>query len=290
MPHNSHPRRLLVVGCGYVGRALAELAKSAGYETGCAVATEESLVQLRRTFAVRQADVSDPDSVLALCDWWGANSCVVSCVSSGGGGVDAYRQVYLRGVHNLCEHFARCVFTSSTSVYAQTQGEVVDETSPAEPLRETGRILRRAEDHVLSRGGVVARLAGIYGPGRSAVIKKMLTGTATLDGDGSKIVNHIYQIDAARALLRLCASDVASEVYNVSDDMPLTQLELYQDLAAHLGRPLPERVAPDMTRKRGWTSKRVSNARMRALGWRAMYPSFLDAVHSDADLVQSVMG
>jgi len=42
-----------------------------------------------------------------------------------------------------------------------------------------------------------------------------------------------------------------------------------------------------MNRKRGWTNKRVSNARLRSLGWVSRYPSFFDAVASDPGLVEN---
>ena len=65
----------------------------------------------------------------------------------------------------------RFVFCSSTSVYGQTDGACVTEESPATPGRETGCILRETEDLVLQRTGTVARLAGIYGPGRSVLLR-----------------------------------------------------------------------------------------------------------------------
>ena len=55
---------------------------------------------------------------------------------------------------------ALLLFTSSTSVYAQRDGEWVTEESAAEPDNETGRILRTTEELILDRGGIVARLGG----------------------------------------------------------------------------------------------------------------------------------
>ena len=67
----------------------------------------------------------------------------------------------------------RLLFTSSTSVYSQRDGSWVTEESETKPARETGRILLETEKLVLERGGMVARLAGIYGPGRSAVAEQV---------------------------------------------------------------------------------------------------------------------
>ncbi len=171
----------------------------------------------------------------------------------------------------------RTVYTGSTSVYAQTDGAWVDESSPAEPDRETGRILRETEGVVLAAsGGTVARLAGIYGPGRSALLKKFLAGEAVVEGDGLRWLNQIHRDDAAAALFRLVQPDAPPGVYNVADDTPLTQRDLYHALAELHGLPVPPSGPIDLNRKRGWTSKRVRNARLRALGWRPVFPSFLD--------------
>ena len=125
-------------------------------------------------------------------------------------------------------------------------------------------------------GGTVARLAGIYGPGRSALLRKFLAGESVIEGDGRRWLNQIHRDDAAAALYRLAQPDAPPGVYNTADDTPLTQLALHAALAERLALPLPPFGPVDHNRKRGWTSKRVSNRRLRAMGWRPMFPSFLD--------------
>ena len=125
-------------------------------------------------------------------------------------------------------------------------------------------------------GGTVARLAGIYGTGRSNLLRKFLGGEAVIEGDGGRWLNQIHRDDAAAALFRLAQSDAPPGVYNVADDHPVTQLDLYTALAASFDRALPPSGPVDLDRKRGWTSKRVANGRLRALGWQPAHPSFLD--------------
>ena len=108
------------------------------------------------------------------------------------------------------------------------------------------------------------------------LLKKFLAGEALIEGDGGRWLNQIHRDDAAAAVVRLAQPDAPPGVYNVVDDQPLTQLALYTALAAHFGRALPPAGPIDPNRKRGWTSKRVANTRLRALGWRPAYPSFLD--------------
>ena len=279
--------RVLIVGCGFVGEAAADLFHAHGWEVHGWTHSEESAARLgaEKPYSVTAHDITDAAHVNAAARAFPGGStldALVDCVSSGrGGGPEQYRRVYLDGARHLSAAFrvARFVYTGSTSVYAQTDGSVVDETSPAEPERETGRILRETEEVVLAApggGGTVVRLAGIYGPGRSVLLKKFLAGEAVIEGDGSRFLNQIHRDDAAAALFRLAQTDAPPGIYVAADGTPLTQEELYRALAAQFGRPLPPTGPEDRNRKRGWTSKRLRNDRLRALGWQPRYPSFLD--------------
>ena len=275
---------VLVAGCGFVGEAAADRFHATGWQVLGWTHSAESAARLRaaKPYPVAACDITDADGVLAAARDFPAGfapDVLVDCVSSGRGGADQYRRVYLEGARHLRAAFpaARLVFTGSTSVYAQTDGAWVDENSPADPDRETGRVLRETEAFVLATpGGTVARLAGIYGPGRSALLRKFLAGESVIEGDGARWLNQIHRDDAAAALVRLAQPDTVPGVYNTTDDMPLTQLALHEALAGRFGRPVPPFGPLDLHRKRGWTSKRVSNRRLCALGWRPAYPSFLD--------------
>lgn len=266
---------LLLIGAGYLGARIAETFLTSGWTV--------TPVSLSGGEGTVSADVSDLESVRRLAGEYPMPDYIVHCAASGRGGPDAYRSVYVEGCRNLVQQFpgVPLLFTSSTSVYAQTDGSVVTEENPAEPDRETGRLLLEAESIALSSGGTVARLAGIYGPGRSVILKKFLNGEAMIEEDGRRFLNQIHRDDAARAVLAL-AETGAKGIFNVSDSAPLTQLDCYQALAARFDRPLPPSGPRDPDRKRGWTHKRVSNAKLSELGWRPEFPSFLDAVESVA--------
>jgi nucleoside-diphosphate-sugar epimerase len=280
--------RIVIAGCGFVGLATARVLHAAGWDVLGLTHSAESAEALRdEKFAVAPCDISDADAVRAVAARLGEKpDAVIHCASSGRGGADAYRSVYLEGARNLHDAFApaRLLFTSSTSVYAQADGATVNEDSPAEPARETGRLLRETEEFVLARGGIVTRLAGIYGPGRSVLLRKFFTGEAVIEGDGGRIVNQVHRDDIASALHVLIEKRAAG-IFNVSDDAPIPQREIYAWLAQHFALPLPPSGPIDPNRKRGWTSKRVSNAKLRALGWAPMFPSFFDAVERQPELV-----
>ncbi len=278
--------RIFIAGCGFVGLATARLFQARGWEVLAGTHTPESAAQLAgEPFAALPVDIADPTALAARPELRDLDA-VIHCASSGRGGADAYRRVYLEGVKNLATALApkRLVFTGSTSVYIQTDGEWVTEASEALPDRETGRVLREAEDAVLAGGGSVARLAGIYGPARSVLLKKFLAGEAVIEGDGGRWINQIHRDDAATALLALVESE-AGGVFNVTDDEPMTQRAAYEWLADHFQKPLPPSGPIPKDRKRGWTSKRVSNAKLRALGWAPQYPSFPQAVAATGTLL-----
>lgn len=270
--------QIVIAGCGFLGEAAAGFFLEAGWRVLGLCATEESAARLAdRPFPVAVVDISKPIRVPAE---WERPDVVVHCASSGRGGADAYRAVYRDGLEHLRDAFSprRLIFTGSTSVYSQVDGGWVTEDSPAEPDRETGQILLEAEKIALEAGGVVARLAGIYGPGRSVLLKKFLDGSAVLEAGGNRWINQIHRDDGALALLRLAQHEAAAGIYNVCDDTPMTQREIYGWIADHLNRPLPPEGPADLNRKRGWTSKRISNARLRSIGWSPRYPGYRDAL------------
>jgi len=266
---------VLIIGCGFLGEAAAVAFSGAG----------KSVLGLSRNVpegapGLLPCDVTDPASMEALVPLVRDVPIAVHAVSSGKGGAETYAAVYREGLRNVIRLWnpGRIIFVGSTSVYAQTDGSVVTEESPAVPDRETGRILLEAEALALAAGGSVARLSGIYGPGRSVLLRKFLAGEAVLEAGGGRWVNQIHRDDAASALVHLADPATEPGIFNVSDNTPATQRDLYGWMAGVTGRPLPPEGPADLGRKRGWTSKRISNARLRAAGWAPQYPSYRDAL------------
>lgn len=230
-----------------------------------------------RSSEARALDITVP---FAIEPAWRHVDALVHCAGPDQATTESYRLVYVQGLRNAVAAFAprRVLFTSSTSVYAQTDGSWVDEASETRPHRETSRILLEAEDIALNAGGSVARLSGLYGPGRSVLMRKFLSGEAILEGDGTRWINQIHRDDAARALVQLVEGRANPGIYNVTDSTPATQLEVYSWLADHFHRPLPSYGPADLQRKRGWTNKRVCNRRLRKTDWQLTYPAYRDAI------------
>lgn len=272
---------LLLIGHGYLGQAITRGFRATGWQV--------TAVSLTGGTGVTACDVGDPDFPAAL-GAMAAPDFIIHCAASGHGGAAAYQHVYVDGCRHLLTAFpgVPLLFTSSSSVYAQTDGSVVTEQSPTVPARDTAKLLLDAEALTLAGGGMVARLSGIYGPGRSVILRKFLTGEAVIEDDGRRYLNQIHRDDAVGAIAHLAsrAALVRGEVFNVSDATPLSQFTCYQQLSGIFHRELPPCVPRDVTRKRGWTHKQVSSAKLQASGWHPQFPSFLDAVQAIAPTLE----
>jgi nucleoside-diphosphate-sugar epimerase len=270
--------KTLVVGCGYVGLPLALSWIGEGDEVAAWVHSVSSAEALRdRGFAgIVTGSVADEKIWRGLTVY----DRVIHCASSGRGGPEAYREVFLEGARMICVHQpgAQKIFVSSTSVYSQLQGEAVTEKSTAEPLTETGRILREAEEVALAAGSVVIRSSGIYGPGRAMLFEKFRRGEAVIEGDGSRWINQIHRDDLIAAVRDVVEKGEAGRIYNAADDEPVSLLDFYSWCAEFTGQPLPPYGPVNLNRKRGLTNKRIVNARLRGLGWRPSYPSFREGL------------
>jgi nucleoside-diphosphate-sugar epimerase len=271
--------RVLVAGCGYVGEAAANAFHEAGWEVEGWIATAQSAAKLSdRPYPVRAVDVTNRN---AVSNSSGRFDVVIHCVSSRGGDEEQYRRLYFDGAQNLLGAFPRAtlIFTSSTSVYPQTEGCRVDETSPAEPRHEKGKILRETEVLVLAAGGIVARLGGIHGPGRSFFLTRIMEGAAVA-ASGNRLVNQVHRDDIVSALLLLVKERAAcrGEIFNLVGDQPIPAGEAYDWLSSRLNKPLAPALEAPFPWKRGESNKHVSNQKLRGLGWEPRYPTFESAM------------
>ena len=272
---------IVIIGCGFLGEAAAALFSARGASVLGLVRSEASRASLSHaSFETALCDVTSDASVAALSPRLSGVPVAIHAVSPGMRGEEAYAALYRDGLQRVVAAWQprRVIFVSSTSVYGQDDGSWITEESPTEPARETGRILLEAEKIALEAGGIAARLTGIYGPGRSYLLRNFLSGEAVLENGGGRWINQIHRDDGAAALVRLGDPEVSPGVYNVTDDTPPTQREVYGWMADFFGRPLPPEGPPGLALRRGVTSKRISNAKMHGLGWAPTFPSYRDAL------------
>jgi nucleoside-diphosphate-sugar epimerase len=176
-------------------------------------------------------------------------------------------------------------YLSTTGVYGDHGGAWVDEDSPRCPSKP--RTYRRvvAEDAWLARGAAVFRLAGIYGPGRSA-IEKVASGTAMRVVKPGKLFNRIHVDDAVLVLEAAIARSTHERpqhgrAYNVSDGHPAEAAAVITHAAELLGVAPPPEVAFEqaelsaMARSFWQDDVRVANTRIICeLGVELAYPDY----------------
>lgn len=278
--------RVLIVGCGYVGLPLgAELVKQGhevfGVRRSSAGGGEVAAAGIKPLVA-DIARVSDLAKLPAPFDW------VVNTVSSGKGGEAEYREVYLNGTRNLIEWLAstpikKYVHAGSTSVYGQTDGSLVKESSPTEPASPTSRLLVETEKLILDAAhsqkfpAVILRVAGIYGPERGHLFLQYLRDEARIAGKGERFLNMIHRDDLVNVIMAALKNGRPGEVYNATDDEPVAQIHFFRWLSETLGKWLPPFATEEENagRKRGLTNKKVSNRKLKMeLGVVFKYPTF----------------
>ncbi|MCC6416248.1 MAG: NAD-dependent epimerase/dehydratase family protein [Opitutaceae bacterium] len=278
-------KRLFVAGCGYVGSAVARQGMALGMEVHALTRNPVMAAGLR------DAGIKVMVADLATADWHGQlpgeMDFVLNSVSSGGGGLEGYRHSYSEGMASLLQwaraaKIGTCVYTSSTSVYPQGGGVVVDETAPLESVAdERALVLCAAEQQLRASTAVgrayILRLAGIYGPGRHHLLDQIRTG-GVLPGGWDHRLNLIHRDDAAAAVWAAWGAPdaMASGTYNVADDGPVTKAALIEWLAGQLGVPAPTFDARQPTRRgRDVPDRVIANAKIkRELGWRPRYPDY----------------
>jgi len=290
--------RVLIIGCGYVGLPLgAELARL-GHEVfgltrsgGADAALQARGIRPLTADITRRADL---DGLPLPFDW------IANTISSNKGGVEEYRQIYLDGLGNILQWLEasppkKFVHTSSTSVYGQTDGSLVKESSPTEPKSELGRVLVATEQLLLEAArakkipAVILRAAGIYGPGRGHLFLQYLKDQARIPGRGERLVNMIHRDDLATSIMVALKSGRAGEIYNASDDEPVPQIHFFRWLSETLGKNMPPFVREDeaVPRKRSVTHKKVSNRKLRMeLGCALRYPTFRQGYTAEIQRLQ----
>jgi nucleoside-diphosphate-sugar epimerase len=249
--------RVLIAGCGYVGSALGvELAQDGHTVYGL----RRDPRGLPAGITPIAADLLGP---LSLPDV----DTIVYAASPSERSPAAYEDAYVRGLTNVMAALpdVRVIFTSSTAVYAQDDGSWVDERSPA----EGNRVLLEAERIARScRGGVVLRLAGIYGPGRTWLVRRVQSGEAR--SDPTRYGNRIHVEDCAGALKHLLSIETPLPIYLGVDHAPAPLDEVHSFVAELLGVSAP----PIGSEESRGGNKRCSNRALIASGYTFRVPSY----------------
>lgn len=279
--------RILIIGCGRLGRPLGNLLIYQGHE----------VVGIRRS--------APPDSPSRI-NWLSMDITkteafrllptdfqqIIIILTPASRSPQGYSEIYQQGLKNLLGHFHQiqhnlaCIFVSATSVYAQQQGQWVNENSETQPLSYNGKSLLDAENQVMkfSQRALVIRFSGIYGAERTRLIQK-LEKPVEIQQTPSVYTNRIHQDDCIGVLQHLAIKQLAGEklysVYLATDYDPAAKFEMMNWLAAEAGliAPIPLVAADDAPR-----NKRCCNKRLVESGYQFKYRSYKDGYRAMLDI------
>lgn len=278
--------RLLVFGLGYSGGAVARAARAAGWQV--AVATRDPARSAARALAeagIEPVAFADPGAALAAA----THLLATAAPADTGDPVLAVHGDAIAAAPAL----AWIGYLSATGVYGDRGGGWVDETAepaPGQPRSLHRRAAERAWEALAVRRGAaldLVRLAGIYGPGRSALDEVRAGGARRVVKPGHAFSRiHVADI-AALVLAAMARPGSGVRVLHGADDLPAPSAEVIAEAARLLGVPPPPAVPFDeaartmspMALSFWQENRRVANALTKAgTGWAPRYPTYREGL------------
>jgi nucleoside-diphosphate-sugar epimerase len=286
----------LIVGCGYLGLRLAQYARGQRHVTGV-VRSAASEAALRTagipTLRVDLDAACDPAMRATIASAAQAAAVVYLAPPPDTGATDPRVQHFLACLDDTRAP-AVLVYISTTGVYGDAAGALVDETTPVAP--GTDRARRRvaaestAKSWCASRGVrcVILRVPGIYGPQRLP-LERLQRREPALRPEDAGPGNRIHVDDLVSAILLCCDQVAATGIYNVTDGDHSSSTQYLQLTATAAGLAPPPLVSKAEARERipaGMLSfllesRRVDNRRLRQeLGLQLRYPTLAAGVRA----------
>jgi len=272
--------RLLCLGYGYVARFLAQRLMREGWRVAGSTRSQTTASDMEKTGVepilwAGQAIKCDADAVLISAP-------------PDESGCPALRIVN----HDLLKAAGWIGYLSTTGVYGDTNGAWVDETSPANPASQRSKARVVAENEwcalgeKIGRPVIVFRLAGIYGPERSA-LERVRARTAERISKPGHVFNRIHVADITATLHQSIKAPLAGALFNLADDEPAPQADVVEYACNLVGVAPPPLIPFDqaelssMAKSFYAESKRVANARIKeALGVSLLYPTYREGLNA----------
>ena len=267
-------KHILIFGCGKLGQPLGLALQDAGYRVTGVARNPRDL-----PFPTICADITQRNSLTDLNQNYDA---AVVILPPSQRSEEGYESIYEQGIANLTDHLSSlsvpppCLFVSSSSVYGNTDGQWVDETTVPKPTSYGGKYLLMAENQITQyhSKSVVVRFSGIYGGGRNFLLRQLEAGKAVQKSPAA-YTNRIHEMDCVGVLSflveKLVNGETLSDCYLASDDDPVDRWRLFTWLAEKMGKPAPDVAEYDANASQ---NKRCDNARLKALGYQFKYPTF----------------
>ncbi|MDZ4210535.1 MAG: SDR family oxidoreductase [Methylotenera sp.] len=270
--------KVLIVGCGDLGGAVANQLSNLGFDTVGVRRSNSSIDGV----TIIQADVTQPASLIDLKHI--QPEILIYCVAANGQTDEQYKAHYVDGLRHVLAmqsenlKLKHVFFVSSTRVYGQQTDAVLDESTPAMPADFGGVRLLEAESMLnsLHCNSTILRLSGIYGAGRLRMIN--LAKFPENWPAQNSWTNRIHRDDAAAFMvflvLQASADAAIQSCYIVTDSKPSSQFEVLSWIANQM------QIKVEIKSPVLGGGKRLSNQTMLNTGFRLQYPDFKAGYHA----------
>lgn len=244
--------KIVIAGCGYIGRRVARIWKAAGAEVACLVRSTEHQVALESEgFPTRSSSFDDPEDIPVL----DTAGCILYYFAPppGGGITDARARNFCAALSGSVPP-ARVIYMSATSVYSETAGGTVTESSTTNPSSAMGKRRLDAEQAFREYGAaagiptIILRVSGIYGPGRLPLMQ-ISQGQPLLREEESGPSNRIQADDLAHICCAAAEKGRDGDIFNVSDGRPSSMTTYFNACADALGFPRQPQVTMEEARQ-----------------------------------------
>ncbi|MFD1744691.1 SDR family oxidoreductase [Rhizobium helianthi] len=274
--------RVMIFGAGYSGQAIGAELLSAGASVAGTTRSEDKAAHLRqsaiRPFLFDGHAISD-----GLRTELRETTHLIQSIAPGSAG-DPVLMLSGDRLLDLMPKLEWCAYLSTVGVYGDHEGGWVDEDTLCKPVSARSRERVAAEDGWITAAMrdalplAILRLSGIYGPGRNGFIN-LAEGNARRLVKPGQVFNRIRVEDIARAT-RFLADRKADGIFNVTDHEPAPPQDVVTEAARIMGvAPPPEQAfetaeLSPMARSFYGENKRVSNEKIRNLGFSFRYPDY----------------
>lgn len=258
--------RVLIAGCGRIGTQLGTKLSESGY----------TVFGLRRNGTLPAPIHTINGDMTCLTELPQHFDYIVFTGSADNYTLSSYKSAYVDSLKNLVQRLDRApkrlIFTSSTAVYGQHQGEWVDETSITEPNGFAGEYLLEAEHFLEAQpfDTTVVRFSGIYGPDYRGLLDQVINRKAQLTSE-PHYTNRIHSVDCARLLEFLIKANELEGLYLGTDSEPTEKNEVIHWLEQQLGLEQTQEIGQQLP-KRG--NKRCANQKIVDAGFSFQYPTY----------------
>ena len=266
--------KVLIAGCGDIGCRLGKVLVKQGHSV---TALRRNAEAIPSEFTALAHDLTQPLTLSEPYDY-------VFYTASAGKYQDAnYYQAYVLGLKNLLKALSNqppkhLFFTSSTSVFGQSDGEWVTEDSPTSDSNFSARRLLQGEAllNEVALPTTIVRFGGLYGPGRTHLIDLVKSGKAhCMEGIYSNRIHTEDAINALAHLMQLAEQGYPLDsLYIAVDDQPSPTCEIIDWLAERLNVDELEHQEPTENSRQLRSNKRLSNQKLKSTGFTFKYPNY----------------